>query len=96
MHLPDDVVIYNLQAIKGEVTGEADVLIGMDVISFGDLAITNYKKQTKFTFRIPSQGSLDFVKEINKLQKTQRPKIGRNDPCYCGSGKKYKYCHGKS
>lgn len=20
-------------------------------------------------------------------------KIGRNDPCYCGSGKKYKYCH---
>lgn len=23
-------------------------------------------------------------------------KIGRNDPCPCGSGKKYKYCHGKS
>ena len=22
-------------------------------------------------------------------------KIGRNDPCPCGSGKKYKYCHGK-
>lgn len=22
-------------------------------------------------------------------------KIGRNDPCYCGSGKKYKKCHGK-
>jgi preprotein translocase subunit SecA len=21
-------------------------------------------------------------------------KIGRNDPCYCGSGKKYKHCHG--
>jgi len=20
-------------------------------------------------------------------------KIGRNDPCYCGSGKKYKKCH---
>ncbi len=32
---------------------------------------------------------------------TQQPyqrdhkKIGRNDPCYCGSGKKYKQCHGK-
>jgi len=24
------------------------------------------------------------------------PKIGRNDPCPCGSGKKYKNCHGKS
>jgi preprotein translocase subunit SecA len=23
------------------------------------------------------------------------PKIGRNDPCTCGSGKKYKQCHGK-
>ena len=22
-------------------------------------------------------------------------KIGRNDPCHCGSGKKYKHCHGK-
>ncbi|HUO57869.1 MAG TPA: SEC-C metal-binding domain-containing protein, partial [bacterium] len=24
----------------------------------------------------------------------EEPKIGRNDPCYCGSGKKYKKCHG--
>ncbi|MFW6050719.1 MAG: SEC-C metal-binding domain-containing protein [Myxococcota bacterium] len=23
----------------------------------------------------------------------ERPKIGRNDPCWCGSGKKYKQCH---
>ena len=22
-------------------------------------------------------------------------KVGRNEPCYCGSGKKYKHCHGK-
>jgi uncharacterized protein YecA (UPF0149 family) len=22
------------------------------------------------------------------------PKVGRNDPCWCGSGKKYKKCHG--
>lgn len=26
----------------------------------------------------------------------QRQKIGRNDPCPCGSGKKYKYCCGKN
>jgi len=24
------------------------------------------------------------------------PKLGRNDPCHCGSGKKYKQCHGKA
>jgi preprotein translocase subunit SecA len=23
------------------------------------------------------------------------PKVGRNDPCPCGSGKKYKQCHGQ-
>jgi preprotein translocase subunit SecA len=23
------------------------------------------------------------------------PKVGRNDPCPCGSGKKYKNCHGR-
>jgi preprotein translocase subunit SecA len=27
--------------------------------------------------------------------KRDRPKVGRNDPCPCGSGKKYKKCHGK-
>jgi preprotein translocase subunit SecA len=25
----------------------------------------------------------------------QGPKLGRNDPCWCGSGKKYKHCHGR-
>jgi preprotein translocase subunit SecA len=25
---------------------------------------------------------------------SERDKIGRNDPCWCGSGKKYKRCHG--
>ena len=28
-------------------------------------------------------------------QVRQGEKIGRNDPCPCGSGKKYKHCHGK-
>jgi preprotein translocase subunit SecA len=31
------------------------------------------------------------VKQI----KLETPKVGRNDPCPCGSGKKYKKCHGK-
>ncbi|MEX1014957.1 MAG: preprotein translocase subunit SecA [Candidatus Paceibacterota bacterium] len=40
--------------------------------------------------------------EINIVKKADKPtpppsgeKIGRNDPCWCGSGKKYKRCHGK-
>ena len=33
------------------------------------------------------------IKKINKSNIIQK-KIGRNDPCPCGSGKKYKICHG--
>jgi preprotein translocase subunit SecA len=29
------------------------------------------------------------------LQGSVMPRVGRNDPCPCGSGKKYKLCHGK-
>ncbi|MCE1181115.1 MAG: SEC-C domain-containing protein, partial [Rhodocyclales bacterium] len=29
------------------------------------------------------------------VQAVNGPKVGRNDPCPCGSGKKYKHCHGK-
>ena len=28
-------------------------------------------------------------------QERQQKKVGRNDPCPCGSGKKFKKCHGK-
>jgi preprotein translocase subunit SecA len=30
-----------------------------------------------------------------KPYQRERAKLGRNDPCYCGSGKKFKQCHGK-
>ena len=33
------------------------------------------------------EGGDTFVREA--------PKVGRNDPCPCGSGKKFKQCHGK-
>jgi preprotein translocase subunit SecA len=30
-----------------------------------------------------------------QVVKTDAEKVGRNDPCHCGSGKKYKHCHGR-
>jgi preprotein translocase subunit SecA len=32
--------------------------------------------------------------EVHTVRR-EEPKIGRNDPCHCGSGKKYKKCHGQ-
>ena len=37
----------------------------------------------------------DKVAEVPKPMQRQGPKVGRNDSCPCGSGKKYKQCHGK-
>jgi preprotein translocase subunit SecA len=37
-------------------------------------------------------GGDDVVRQV----KREEPKVGRNDPCPCGSGKKYKKCHGAS
>jgi len=38
-----------------------------------------------------AQGSDGKVETIRREQ----PRVGRNEPCPCGSGKKYKQCHGK-
>jgi uncharacterized protein len=35
-----------------------------------------------------------FEKNIPGTVRRESPKVGRNDPCPCGSGKKYKSCHG--
>ena len=34
--------------------------------------------------------------DVNRTVVREEPKIGRNDPCPCGSGKKYKNCCGKN
>ena len=46
---------------------------------------------------------MDFLERNGSSSNVQRPlpplrelaKVGRNDPCPCGSGKKYKNCHGR-
>jgi len=47
---------------KEEDGDEYDVVIGMDVICNGDLAITNKYGKTTFSFRIPSEAEIDFSK----------------------------------
>lgn len=76
--------------------GSAKFLIGMDVITRGDFVISNFKGQTVMTFRVPSIQQFDFVAGIKSHTPTVSDRLpGRNDPCPCGSGKKFKHCHGK-
>lgn len=95
LYLPNRVKIPKLLVLGGQPAG-CDVLIGMDVISLGDFAVSNFEQKTTFSFRCPSVKKIDFVK--NSYIEPNR-KIGlqpaRNSKCPCGSGKKYKNCCGK-
>ncbi|MBW8826572.1 MAG: preprotein translocase subunit SecA, partial [Acidobacteria bacterium] len=37
----------------------------------------------------------EFPQSHAPVVKEERERVGRNDPCWCGSGKKYKHCHGR-
>jgi preprotein translocase subunit SecA len=43
------------------------------------------------------QAPPEFIEDepvVTQVVKGEHEKVGRNDPCWCGSGKKYKRCHG--
>jgi predicted aspartyl protease len=91
--LPNKVKIQNVRVIEANL--KQDALIGMDIIKYGDFAISNFQGYTQFSFRIPSMCDLDFCKNTYQTPQINNSKVGRNSPCPCGSGKKYKNCCGE-
>jgi len=99
--LPNQVGFANFRVARATIA-DGDVLIGMDVMAIGDFAVTNKDGKTAFSFRVPSLECIDFTGKMKQessvtTPQTSKPlrKVGRNDPCPCGSGKKYKKCCGK-
>lgn len=81
--LPQNVIFYGARVTKGKLTGEANILIGMNIISQGDFAVTNFNKLTKFSFRVPSMRHIDFIEEETRRPQFQhggRPKPKRPKP----------------
>ena len=78
--LPNNVAVYNVRATKAELTPGSDILIGMDIMSRGDFAVTNFGGTTKFSFRVPSVEHIDFVKEGQRLQRLQFQHGGKPNP----------------
>jgi preprotein translocase subunit SecA len=37
----------------------------------------------------------DLPQQVPVVKDSAFDRVGRNDPCPCGSGKKFKFCHGK-
>jgi preprotein translocase subunit SecA len=54
------------------------------------------RRPSQLQFTGPNQGAAAAGEEAGKVKTVTRdqPKVGRNDPCPCGSGKKYKKCCG--
>jgi hypothetical protein len=70
----------------------------MDILGTGDFAVTHHGGKTTFSFCFPSRKEIDFVTDLQFAQKSAAlgPKPAKNGPCPCGSGKKYKGCHGRT
>ncbi len=50
---------------------------------------------TNVTYTAPSETGEVVTTVDAATQVAAVPRVGRNEPCPCGSGKKYKHCHGK-
>ncbi|HVT60978.1 MAG TPA: SEC-C metal-binding domain-containing protein [Thermoanaerobaculia bacterium] len=90
--LPNRVGISGILASECHAAGgDFGFIVGMDIITSGDFALTNVGGKTWLSFRTPSCEVIDYVAEA---QTKKFGGAGRNDPCPCGSGRKYKKCHG--
>ena len=58
------------------------------------VAAESHSGLSQFGSNGKNQGNSASSPENAQVKRTT-PKVGRNDPCPCGSGKKYKYCHGR-
>jgi preprotein translocase subunit SecA len=85
-----------LTAIKSEVT---QITMSVQVRAPEDVqAVELHEELSNVEYQHPGYDEAqDFAEAAAAVSAPADayPKVGRNDPCPCGSGKKYKHCHGK-
>jgi hypothetical protein len=70
LYLPNRVAFAGVIVTEVEdIKGDFGVIIGMDIITSGDFAITNVNQKTWVSYRIPSTRSIDYVAEQRAAQK---------------------------
>jgi preprotein translocase subunit SecA len=84
-----------LAAIKAEVT---QITTTVQIRAPEDVQVELLEEPTNVQFQHAGYDEAQDFAEAETTRSTPAdayPKVGRNDPCPCGSGKKYKQCHGK-
>jgi preprotein translocase subunit SecA len=87
-----------LDLVKAEVTRTlmAVRIQTQDEVAQAAEAIEERASQlSNVTYTHPNEDGSVSQETDPATQVAEVPKVGRNDPCPCGSGKKYKQCHGK-
>jgi hypothetical protein len=72
IQLPQGVGFNPVQVTRGILGHGSDVLIGMDIITMGDMVITNKNGTTIFSFCVPSIRQTDYVEEHNANLRQQQ------------------------
>jgi len=87
-----DEVVYNIfkMAVVQQMAKEATIPPMSQMTEQGP-AKTMAEQKSVFSSALTSQETV----AVEKPRDASGHKVGRNDPCPCGSGKKYKKCHGK-
>jgi len=80
----------SINKIEGVGTPDIDGLIAEMILTVDGNIVRRSNKSLKENGTKPASGVEMLVNPI----RGERIKLGRNELCYCGSGKKYKKCHG--
>ena len=96
--MPDDAVMAALARLYRHLPAETD--------EEKEIVATLDREQPITTLEEAIEDMVVAVADLSDLTRELRykvdtvkrdaPKVGRNDPCPCGSGKKFKACHGKT
>jgi preprotein translocase subunit SecA len=73
-----------------------DNVFGMKLYTAEEIEELKRQQQAQLEAQLKAHQQKTQLAEGGKVKPVQRQvnKVGRNDPCSCGSGKKYKHCHG--
>jgi hypothetical protein len=67
VELPNHVIKKSIKAAVCNIASNAGMIIGMDIISLGDFALSNGNNQTLFSFAVPPfKNTIDFSKKQNE------------------------------
>ncbi|MBO4408167.1 MAG: SEC-C domain-containing protein [Clostridiales bacterium] len=106
-----DIFLGFLEGIKSSLTNGDDLDLENVVDDTDIKLVIDYEKlyynmrdaKAEWLFKIPSwkkilsdEKMVEIARDYREANIAHAENIGRNDPCPCGSGKKYKKCCGKS